>query len=126
LKGEKHLIVGNHDKNLRKLTNMFESVSDIKHVRFKREQFPFIEEFEFVTDLCHYPLVSWLDKPRWACQLHGHVHALLDSYNKKSTDMRWDVGFDGQLAYHGLVSLEKVYCEYRKKKFVVGDVINNR
>lgn len=126
INGLKHIVFGNHDATCRKLTNYFESNADLKTVRFKKEVYPFIEEFEFVCSLSHYPMASWDQKSRWSVNLHGHVHSKMDDFNKKTTDMRWDVGWDGELGYHQPVSLEKIYCEYKKKRIIVGDIINNR
>jgi calcineurin-like phosphoesterase family protein len=129
LYGKKHLIVGNHDKNLRKLTNMFVSVEDLKTVRFKRDVFPFIEEFEFITMFCHYPMVSWDGKSLRgtpAINIHGHCHNNITPFNNRSTDLRLDVGFDADFNYHSFAKLEDVYCWYKKKRILIDDIIENR
>ena len=38
-----HLLVGNHDKSIRRMTNMFESIDLIKRVVFKKNEFEFGE-----------------------------------------------------------------------------------
>ena len=48
--------------------------------------------------MCHYPMVTWNQKPRGSVMLHGHSHGKLDEYNAQSMDLRFDVGIDGELA----------------------------
>ena len=47
--------------------------------------------------MCHYPMVTWNQKPRGSIMLHGHSHGKLDDYNAQSPDLRFDVGIDGTL-----------------------------
>ena len=110
LRGQKHLILGNHDASSSKLTNYFESMTQIKDLSFKASVYPFLKK-DFDLALCHYPLVSWNRKNYGACMVHGHCHGRVDEYNVKTGDLRADVGIDGKLAREcgGFISLEKLY-----------------
>jgi calcineurin-like phosphoesterase family protein len=110
LRGQKHLILGNHDASSSKLTNYFESMTQIKDLSFKESVYPFLKK-DFDLALCHYPLVSWNRKNYGACMVHGHCHGRVDEYNVKTGDLRVDVGIDGKLAREcgGFISLEKLY-----------------
>lgn len=70
LKGKKHLIVGNHDgwwmKDVEDLSVYFESVSDIKIIRYEKKDIV----------LCHYPMLEW---PGKSYMIHGHVHGNKDT-----------------------------------------------
>jgi calcineurin-like phosphoesterase family protein len=85
LKGLKHLIVGNHDRNGRcdKLFNRDWSnwfVERHDYVRVK------IDGHKFA--LCHFPFYSW---ERGYINLHGHIHSLAGYKNKWK---QYDVGVD--------------------------------
>lgn len=54
-------------------------------------------------------MVTWNLKPRGSVMLHGHCHGKLDEYNSQSTDLRFDVGIDGQLAGLHFLTLEDVF-----------------
>lgn len=114
LNGDKHLILGNHDKACAKLINYFESISQMKEVTFKQSNFDFLEE-DFSVFMCHYHMINWNRKHYGTVQLCGHSHGRLDEYNLKSPDLRVDVGIDGQLANYEIVSLEKVYNFFKEK-----------
>jgi len=113
LYGNKHLIIGNHDASSNKLPNYFESMQQIKELNFKTSVYPFLEK-EFSVILCHYPLVSWNRKSYGACMVHGHCHGRIDEYNRKTGDLRVDVGIDGSLAREcgGIISLEELYKHF--------------
>ncbi len=113
LHGTKHLIVGNHDASSIKLSNYFESVQQIKDLTFKVSIYPFLEK-DFFLSLCHYPLISWNRKSYGACMVHGHCHGRIDEYNRKTGDLRVDVGIDGMLAREcgGIISLEELYKHF--------------
>ena len=110
LRGQKHLILGNHDASSSKLQNYFESMTQIKDLNFKKSVYPFLKK-DFDLALCHYPLVSWNKKTYGACMIHGHCHGRVDEYNLKAGDLRVDVGIDGKLAREcgGIIPLEKLY-----------------
>lgn len=108
-----HLIVGNHDKSTLKFPNMFESISYIKDVIFKKNEFNFLNE-DFKCVLCHYPMKTWSAKPYGSMQLYGHVHneAL---WIDEQDDLCLNVGIDNPLLNGKLISLEDVYSYYLKK-----------
>ena len=70
LNGKKHLIIGNHDgkwmKELGELSMYFESVSDIKTIRYEKKELV----------LCHYPMLEW---PGNSYLIHGHIHGNKDT-----------------------------------------------
>jgi calcineurin-like phosphoesterase family protein len=112
LKGEKHLILGNHDKSSEKLTNMFKTIYQIRNVVFKKSVYPYLEE-DFNVNMCHYAQVTWNMKPHGAVHIHGHSHGKLDDYNTRSKELRVDVGFDGKLANHGFIELQDLYNYFK-------------
>ena len=46
--------------------------------------------------------------------VHGHCHGRIDEYNRKTGDLRVDVGIDGTLAREcgGIIPLEKLYKHF--------------
>ena len=79
LKGQKHLIAGNHDPNrVRRMG--WKSVADLKSVKAGGRRFV----------LCHYPLVTWNGAHHGVLHLHGHSHGTLTEHNPA----RMDVGVD--------------------------------
>lgn len=67
LKGKKHLITGNHDKQW------------IKHVDIGKHFFS-VTSFQEIGDgnhkitLCHYPMMSWNGMNRGSYLIFGHIH----------------------------------------------------
>jgi len=109
LPGQKFLIEGNHDGSVIKANkNYFKEVYQIKEMRFKPTVAPFLQE-EFNVVMCHYPMVTWNQKPRGSIMLHGHCHGKLDDYNAQSSDLRFDVGLDGSLADLHFLTLQNIY-----------------
>lgn len=124
LNGDKHLILGNHDKSSEHLTGYFKTISQIKEVKFKKSNYSFLQE-DFEVVMCHYHMLNWNKKHYGTAhlcamiechpcndlcvQLCGHAHGRLDDYNMESPDLRVDVGIDSKLANYEFVSLEKVY-----------------
>ena len=108
-----HLLVGNHDKSIRRMTNMFESIDLIKRVVFKKNEFEFLDA-DFEVILSHYPFKSWEGKCRGSMMLYGHVHdnAL---WIDEDEDLCLNVGIDNPLFECQLVSLEEVYEIYLRK-----------
>ena len=105
-----HLVVGNHDKSLKGLERYFESVSQIKEVKFTNNQFKFIDPEEtFCVELCHYPLLTWNRRPHGTCMVHGHCHGSIDGFNTLSKELRVDVGLDSELWNHDFVEVEDLY-----------------
>ena len=115
LKGNKYLIVGNHDKSCKGLERYFEWVGDIKEAKFNRNQYDFIDPKEtFCIELCHFPMLAWNRRPHGTCHLHGHCHNSITNFNNQSKELRLDVGLDSDFANLGLVNLEQVYGHMRK------------
>jgi calcineurin-like phosphoesterase family protein len=77
-------------------------------MRFKPSVAPFLKE-DLCVVMCHYPMVTWNQKPRGSIMLHGHSHGKLDDYNALSMDLRFDVGIDGSLANLHFLTLEDIY-----------------
>ena len=114
LPGLKFLIEGNHDGSIKAYHNYFKEVYQIKEIRFKPSVAPFLKE-DFKVVMCHYPMVTWNQKPRGSVMLHGHCHGKLDEYNELSTDLRFDVGIDGKLAGLKFLTLEDIYNAAKNK-----------
>ena len=71
LKGKKHLIVGNHDRNWIKQCDpalWFESVNTLLYTTDGKHQ----------LTLCHYPMMSWPHMAR-CYMVHGHIHSNIDA-----------------------------------------------
>lgn len=114
LNGDKHLILGNHDKSSDHLFNYFKSISQIKEVKFKQQHYPFLKE-DFDVIMCHYHMINWNRKHYGSVEVCGHSHGRLDDYNLSTPDLRVDVGIDGKLANYEFVSLEKLYKFFKEK-----------
>ena len=114
LKGNKFLILGNHDKSSEHLEGYFKQITQQKLINFKKDNYDFLEE-DFLVFCCHYAMVVWPQKHYGCVQCHGHSHGNLDSYNDDSTDLRVDVGLDSKLADFGFVSLEDLYRFFKNK-----------
>ena len=71
LRGKKHLIIGNHDREWIKkcdLSVWFESTNNLLYTTDGKHQ----------LTLCHYPMMSWPHMVR--CYMaHGHIHANTDA-----------------------------------------------
>ena len=71
LRGKKHLIIGNHDRDWIKkcdLDRYFESVTNLN----------FISDGQHQMTLCHYPMMSWPHMMR-AYMVFGHIHENTDA-----------------------------------------------
>lgn len=71
LKGKKHLLVGNHDRQWIKtcdLSQFFESV----------EKLDFVSDGKRQMTLCHYPMMSWPHIQR-SYMVFGHIHNNTDA-----------------------------------------------
>lgn len=115
LHGNKILTLGNHDKSSEGLKNYFNQICQIKEIKFKPQNYPFIKEESFLVTCCHYPMVTWNMKHYGSVQLHGHCHGKLDDYNDESTDLRVDVGLDSRLGNYRFLSLEDIYMYFKNK-----------
>lgn len=102
IKGNKILIVGNHDGNISTSTR-FGEIKLIKDFNFNSPSFPNIH-----IVLCHYPMLSWNRKVQGAMHLFGHVHGRLEGVG-----LSFDVGVDANNYYP--LSLEEVLDKMTKK-----------
>lgn len=82
LRGEKHLIVGNHDTK-RTLKMPWASVHDYHELTIKEDA------VKAKVILFHYPIEEWGHFFKGALHLHGHTHGRI---TKRAN--RWDVGVD--------------------------------
>lgn len=82
LRGQKHLVKGNHDVMLKKdALECFASVRSLKEVTVEGQR----------ITLCHYALRVWNQSHRGAWALHGHSHGtLVDDPNSLSVDVGID------------------------------------
>ena len=108
-----HFIIGNHDKSCVKFPNMFESMSLIKEVSFKKNEYSFLKD-TFNVVMCHYPMLSWNKKAHGSLCLHGHTHDN-SPWENETSDLRINVGLDTPFANYTLIPLETIYNEYLKK-----------
>lgn len=82
-----HLILGNHDSNIRKNRDGIQSI----FVSVQQQKMIAIDEVQIV--LCHYPMHVWQNHHRGVWHLHGHTHGhLSDSefYRRKVMDVGMD------------------------------------
>ena len=108
LNGKKHLILGNHDKD-KGIFSLFESVDSLTERVFLPSSFPFLNGDKFGVVMCHYPMLTWNHRAYGWAQVHGHCQGSIDGLNRKSGELRVDVGFDGSLGQMELVSVENLY-----------------
>lgn len=95
LNGKKYLILGNHDKTIRKNIEKifqyhFEWIGDYLEIT---QQDHMIERGKQNIVMSHYPMLSWNKAHHGAWMLHGHCHSTMDHLNKDVR--RYDVGVDG-------------------------------
>jgi calcineurin-like phosphoesterase family protein len=98
LNGNKHLMPGNHDKNILHSTR-FGEITQIKNFAYNR----FGLNIHIV--LCHYPIASWERKVHGSWMLYGHVHGRFENLHpevEKFLGLVWDVGIDNKKTYVGL------------------------
>jgi calcineurin-like phosphoesterase family protein len=111
LNGKIHLILGNHDKIIRKsnlLKSRFESISDIKNVYVNIKKSNDIQQIV----LCHYAMRVWDKSHFGSYHLYGHSHGTLqDDQNSLSLD----VGVDNWNYYP--VSFEQIHEKMNTKNF---------
>lgn len=80
LAGEKHLIIGNHDRRVEKLKG-WASVQMYKELN--------VDKFNIV--LFHYPMVDWRGRFNGSYHLYGHTH---NRWHPAIGDKALDVGVD--------------------------------
>jgi calcineurin-like phosphoesterase family protein len=95
LNGNKHLILGNHCKNIAHSTRFCE-ITQRKDFTYSR----FGLNLHIVLD--HYPLASWNRKIHGSWMLYGHVHGRFEKISpeiEKFLGFVWDVGIDNKKTY---------------------------
>ena len=86
LNGDKRLIEGNHDQNIRKSTR-FGEITKIKDFTYNNKT----AGIKIHIVLCHYPMLTWNRRVHGTWSLFGHVHCRqLEGQDKLS----FDVGID--------------------------------
>lgn len=71
LKGKKHLITGNHDRDWVKKCNLGEFFESVNRMDF-------LSDGQRQMTLCHFPMMSWPHNTR-AYLVHGHIHNNTDA-----------------------------------------------
>jgi calcineurin-like phosphoesterase family protein len=105
LRGQKHLVIGNHDeKNPAVLKLPWKTMRDIVTLR----------EQGVRAVACHYPLETWKSADRGYLMLHGHSHGTL----KRKAAHRFDVGADVRPAP---VTLQQLAEEASRETFEAAD-----
>lgn len=86
LKGHKHLIIGNHDRQQTFDRNYFESIDQIKRIK----------DGDREIVLCHYPMAEWDGMFRDTWHIYGHIHNNLgETYDiMKKKDHALNAGAD--------------------------------
>lgn len=69
LKGSKHLILGNHDKLTKELSNQFVTIDLIKTIQDQNKS----------VVLCHYPIAHWQNADHGYIHFYAHIHTSRDS-----------------------------------------------
>ena len=103
LNGQKTLILGNHDKNIKNSTR-FAQITQIKDFNYSRQS------INIHIVLCHYPMHSWDRKVHGSWHLYGHVHGRLDI-----PGLAMDVGIDHPQMNYKPINLYEV-CQIMDKK----------
>ena len=106
LKGNIHVILGNHDKVItknNKLKKVFASVQDYKFIRINGQ----------AVAMCHFPIIEWENMHYGSFHLFGHAHQAYKTIGGKSMN----VGIDTRDDY-GLYSWDEV-CEFMADKPVL-------
>lgn len=109
LNGIKKIVLGNHDKTIRKHPNIKRHFAEV-HEGFVEEYLHDDHTPKNFFVMCHYPMMSWNRSFRGAYHLHGHTHGNL------KFDPKWrrlDVGVDVQADY-APVSLQSVVNKLSK------------
>jgi calcineurin-like phosphoesterase family protein len=110
LNGNKFLVFGNHDKQLKeskKLQSMFSKCyNGIAEIKVQLDD----ENFNLV--LCHYAMRVWNRSHRGAIHLYGHSHGTLPN---DPNSLSMDVGVDCN--YYTPISFSDVMVKMTKKVF---------
>lgn len=110
LNGAIHLTVGNHDSRATKEPHLWESVSDLRHIKVEGQR----------ITLCHYPMISWYKSHLGAWMLHGHSHNSLAT-SLFPDALRLDVGVDVPEWDFAPVSMGQLRSAMARHRFVPVD-----
>lgn len=110
LKGDKILIVGNHDeiflKDKKFDRNLFQEICNYKEIKIKTTKIV----------MCHYPIIDWNGKNNGSFHLYGHVHSMINEDTKymKMLEEKYNCLNISIDIHKKLLDLEDIVC-YRKK-----------
>jgi len=105
LNGNKSLILGNHDNNIRKSTR-FGEITQIKDFTYGNK----VNGINIHIVLCHYPMLSWNRRIHGAFHLYGHVHGRNPGVGRSH-----DVGIDNSVNMWRPLNLYQI-CELMADK----------
>lgn len=109
INGQKFLIYGNHDKNI-KNSDRFVKIDKIHNFNYNIKPY---DNLHIV--LSHYPIAAWERKHYGSYHLHGHSHGKFNELNGLS----FDVGVDCNNYYP--LSLYEVMCKFKKIEKTIRD-----
>ena len=72
MRGHKHLIIGNHDRDLLHNDAAMSYFDSADHILFLLD-----EEYRQIV-LCHYPMAEWAGSRRDSWLIYGHIHSHRD------------------------------------------------
>lgn len=85
LRGEKHLVIGNHDEENKQVMRLpWKSADYITCIRDEKRRIV----------ACHYPLTTWRHADRGWVHAHGHSHGTLTDHRPGRGDVGVDVLWD--------------------------------
>jgi calcineurin-like phosphoesterase family protein len=117
LKGNLHLILGNHDQVVRKnrgaFAEYFQSIQDMRELIIDKKH-----KSKNIM-LCHYPLRSWNGSNYGTIQLHGHLHGAMEPFGR-SVDVGVDSPWITCKPEHRPFHLDEIYA-WAKDRQVVKD-----
>ena len=109
LKGNKVLIIGNHDKNFLDTKefnrDLLQEICYYKELKMNKTKIV----------MCHYPIIDWNGKNNGSIHLYGHVHSMInnDTNYMKQLEKEYNclnVGID---VHKKLLNLEEIYEKRR-------------
>ena len=124
LRGKKHLILGNHDKDWVKKADMSGHFISV-------ERFAEISDGQHKITLCHYPLMSWNHMAKGSYMIHGHIHNNREAFyfpmpcqmpNLLNTGV--EINDYRPVSFDMLVANNERFKSERTEKEVVDDMMN--